>query len=287
MIKISKYFIPYILILILIGFRERILISLLVVFFHELTHYLVARYLGFTGFDIEILPIGAVLKLKQIDDASPLEDLIISISAPVVNLILGLFFYNLYVRYNLYAYYIFFQCNLVIGMFNLIPAYPLDGGRILRDILRFRIIYKKANNATIYVSICIGIIFIFYYLFLFFGGKININLGIISLFIIISSLKERERIAYLIMGDIIKKKVKFLKKGYIENKSISIHYKNYLLNVIGLVERNRYNIFIVLDDDMKVIDTVYECEIIDMLKEYGNITVEEMIKNRNVSHKQK
>lgn len=261
----------------IIGFREKLLISFVVVFFHEIMHYVVARCLGFTGFDIEILPIGTVLKLKDMEEATPMEDLIISLSAPIVNLLLATIFYKLNGKYSIELFNLFFQCNLVIGFFNLIPAYPLDGGRILRDLLNFKFIYKVANKITVYISIIIGTMSILYYIFLFFVGIRNINLGIIALFIIVASLKERERIVYLIMGDIIKKKYKFKKRGYIENKSMSVFYKNDLIYILGIVEKNKYNIFFVLDDNMKVMDIIYEEEIIEALKLYGNITLEQLM----------
>ncbi|WP_125152599.1 M50 family metallopeptidase [Clostridium rectalis] len=278
MVRVNKYFIPYIVILIFIGIREKIAISFLVVFLHEIVHYITARFLGFGGFDLEILPVGAVLKLKDIDEASPKEDIIIAASAPLFNIIFGILFYKLYHIYNVEIYHVLFQCNMIIGVFNLVPAYPLDGGRILRDIIRCKTIFKVANNITIYISISIGIIFIFYYLFLFFAGVTNINFGLIALLIIVSSLKERERVVYLIMGDIIKKRYKFIKRGYMENKSISVHYKKSLINILSIVEKNKYNVFLVLDDEMKVMDVIYEEEVVEALKIYGNITLEELMR---------
>lgn len=284
MVKLNRYFIPYILVLMFIGFKGKLLISFIIVFFHELIHYLAARHLGFTGFDIEILPIGTVLILKDIDEATPMEDLMISLSAPIVNLLLAAIFYKFHIKYSIDLYYLLFQCNFVIGIFNLIPAYPLDGGRILRDLINFRCIYKIANKITVYISIGIGSLLILYYLFLFFAGVTSINLGIISVFIIVSSLKERKRIVYLIMGDIIKKKYKFKKRGYIENKSISVFYKKDLISVLSIVEKNKYNIFFILDDEMKVMDIIYEEEIIEALKLYGNITLEELMKAEDENH---
>ena len=267
-------------IFILIGFKGELIWSFIIVFFHEVMHYITARYFGFVGFDMEILPIGTVLKLKNLDEATPKEDLIISLSGPLINLILAVIFYvlNSFMPQN--YLYILYLGNFALGFFNLIPALPLDGGRILRDILSLRVIYRRANSITIICSIIMGFILMICYFLMFFSGRNNFNIGIISLFILVTSFKERERIAYIIMGDIIKKKYRFIKKGYIENKSISIYYKSNLISILSIVDKNRYNMFTILDKDMRVIDLIYEEEVIEGLKVYGNISVEEFIKHR-------
>lgn len=281
MIRVSKLFIPYIALLVVLGFKEELVISFVLVFIHELMHYLTARVLGFSGFDIEILPIGAVLKLKDLDEASPKEDLIISMSGPLLNLFLAVIFYFLFILFNNHYLYLICTSNLAIGIFNLIPAFPLDGGRILRDILSISTIYRRANEISIKVSIFLGSIFMFIYFVSVAANKNNFNLGLISIFILVSSIKEKEGIVYLIMGYIIKKKYRFIKNGYVENKSISVFYKNDLLSVLGIIDKNKYNIFTVLDEDMSVLEILYEGEIIEAIKTYGNISLMEYLHVRS------
>ena len=277
MIRISKLFIPYIILLIILGFKGEFIIAFILVFIHELMHYLTARILGFSGFDIEILPIGAVLKVKDLDEASPKEDLIISLSGPLSNLLLAVIFYVLFILFNRPYLHLIYNSNLAIGIFNLIPAFPLDGGRVLRDILSIKTIYRKANEISIRVSMILGSIFMFIYFVSVAANKSNFNLGLISIFILISSIKEKERIVYLIMGYIIKKKYRFIKRGYIENKSISVFCKKDLLSVLGIIDKNKYNLFTVLDENMSVLEILYEEEIIEAIKTYGNISLNEYI----------
>ncbi|MHC6179041.1 M50 family metallopeptidase [Clostridium sp. JNZ X4-2] len=277
MIRMSKYFIPYVIFLIAIGYKGQLICTFIVVFFHEVVHYLVARHYKFSGFDIEFIAVGATIKLKDIDEAFPKEDLVISASGPAANLIFSIFFYYIYRSFDWNLWYMLFSVNLVIGMFNLIPAFPLDGGRILRSILNLKITYKKANRIMMIVSIFIGIILMFFYMFLFLNGNSSFNIGIIGILVVMSSLKENERVSYIIMGDIIKKKCKFIKRGYIENRNLSIYYKQDLLTAMGLFDKSKYNIFTVLDEEMKVMDILYEEEIIDALKLYGNITIEKFM----------
>jgi len=277
LIRISKLFIPYIILLIILGFKGELVIAFAFVFLHELMHYLAARILGFSGFDIEILPIGAVLKVKDLDEATAKEDLIISLAGPFFNLLVAAIFYVLYTLFNVPYLHLIYKSNLALGIFNLIPAFPLDGGRVLRDILSIKTIYRKANEVSIRVSMILGSIFMFIYFVSVAANKSNFNLGLISIFILISSVKEKERIVYLIMGYIIKKKYRFIKRGYVENRSISIFYEKNLLSVLGIIDKNKYNLFTILDENMSVLETLYEEEIIEAIKLYGNISLSEYI----------
>ncbi|CAM2844015.1 M50 family metallopeptidase [Hathewaya histolytica] len=281
MIKFTKAFFIYFCILSIIGFKREILFSLIFVLIHEFTHYVVARMLNFSAYDIKILPFGAVLNLKDIDDAEPLEDLIISISGPLINIILSIIFYILYFKFKVEIYYSFYISNLVLGIFNLIPAFPLDGARVLRSILSMKTIYKIANTITLNISIFLGSLMCILYFICFFKGVNSINLGLISLLIIRTSIKEKERVAYIIMGDIIKKRVKFFKNGYLQNRSISIFYKKDLIKALGLIDKNKYNMFLVLDEELRLIGTIYEDEVVEALKIYGNITLEDYINMEN------
>lgn len=278
MIKFNKTLFPYIILLIILGFNSELILVFIIVIFHETIHYITAVYFGFSGFNMELLPIGTVLKLKDFDYASPKEDLIISLSGPMSNLVLAVIFYLLSFKFNPAFISDLVLINLSLGLFNLIPALPLDGGRILRDILAFRMLYKKANLFAIISSLTIGSFFMYLYIIQFIKGKGNFNIGAIAMFIIFYSLKEKERIAYIIMGDIVRKKIKFISKGYIENKSISIHHKATLAFILSIVDKNKYNIFLILDDNMKLIDIIYEEEIIEGLKLYGNVTAQEFLK---------
>lgn len=278
MVNICRLLLPYIILIFAFSFNSNYLIAFVMVIMHEYIHYFTSRCFGYSGGSVKILPFGAVLKLSCIDYTSVMEEIIISLSGPIFNLVLAVIFYALSLRLNYGIIKSLFFTNVCLGSFNLVPTLPLDGGRILRALLSTCKTYRAANIITITTSMTIGGIFMIYYLFCFFRGQINFTFGIIAFYIIFYSIKEKERIAYIIMGDIVKKKFRFTKKGYMNNKTLSIYCKENLLKALSLVEKNRYIILTVLDDDMQVMGIIYESEIIEALKNYGNILLIEYVK---------
>ena len=71
---------------------------------------------------------------------------------------------------------------------------------------------------------------------------------------------------YIMMSNIFKKIRLIENYEYIENRSISVSYNNTLLNMLRIIDKNKYNIFYILDDELKVIEILYENEIIEGLK---------------------
>ncbi len=109
------------------------------VLLHELSHSLVALKFGIPVKEINLFIFGGVAMIEE-EAHSPKEEFLIAIAGPLMSFSLGIFFLILVLLYPVddifnglinYLMYV----NFIIGFFNLIPAFPLDGGRILRSIL--------------------------------------------------------------------------------------------------------------------------------------------------------
>ncbi|WP_010076643.1 M50 family metallopeptidase [Clostridium cellulovorans] len=275
MLKINKYFIPYILLMVLLGFKIQLLLTVIFIFLHELAHYYTAFVLGFKGYDIEVSPLGTRLNLKELEEASLEEDIIISIAGPVLNIILAVLFYVLFKNYDYDILYRITEVNFVLAIFNLLPALPLDGGRLFRDILSCKLTYRKATYYSVIMGAIIGTVFFIIFIYEVINVRVNLNFVMMGIFFIFTAYSEYKTIAYVVMGDLMKKRVKFLKKGFLENRSLSVHHKQTILSAMGRIDKNKHMILWVLDDDMKLIDYICEEELLEAVKEYGNITLEE------------
>ncbi len=144
---------------------------------HELGHSLAARYFGVPVREITLLPLGGVAIMTK-NPEKPLHELIIAAAGPLVNVIIaGLLFIPVgaQVRMNLLdgrgllpdlttvtlstLLVWLFAANVSMIVFNLIPAFPLDGGRILRSLLAMVLGFTRATRiaSTIGQIIAVGL----------------------------------------------------------------------------------------------------------------------------------
>ena len=141
-----------------------ILLTLLVfasILVHELGHAVVARRLGVRIAGIELQFFGGVAKMVT-PPRSARDEIIIAVAGPAVSLGIALvaIFVDVWVRFPLLSYLGY--TNLVLGVFNLLPALPLDGGRVFRAWRAQRIGVLAATNQAVklskYIAIGLGVL---------------------------------------------------------------------------------------------------------------------------------
>ena len=143
----------------------------IIVVLHELGHSVAAQHYHVPVKQIVLLPIGGVAQLEEIPE-DPKKELVIAIAGPLVNFALAILLAlaapllgqsissgSLLALPELLGKLTFpsifgyiFTTNLFIGLFNLIPAYPMDGGRILRALLASRLSYGRATAAAVLIG---------------------------------------------------------------------------------------------------------------------------------------
>jgi len=141
----------------------RIVIFFLLVFLcvllHELGHAFAAKAYGIRTVDITLLPIGGVARMERMPE-KPAQELVVAIAGPLVNVVIAAaLLFVLAVTGNLdfgevldptkfNALWALLYTNVMMVVFNLIPAFPLDGGRVLRALLATRLSYERATQVA-------------------------------------------------------------------------------------------------------------------------------------------
>lgn len=180
-----------------VGFIVSIFITVVL---HELGHALAAKNFGITTKDITLLPIGGLARLERLPE-KPSEELIVAFAGPMVNLGLALitgFFITLPENPELMATQLsgginahnfflnFFIVNIALAVFNLIPAFPMDGGRVLRALLAFKFKRHVATKIAARIGQLLAVGFI---ILGFFSNPFLIFIG---LFVIMGAQMETE-----------------------------------------------------------------------------------------------
>ena len=122
---------------------ELYLLFIVFITIHEIMHALVGIICGFKPASMEIMPFGLSLTFYSFSSANAKKKIITYLAGPISNIILAIIFIGVSNKYNTNDEIIVYSIytNILLGIFNLLPILPLDGGKIL--ILIIEIIRRK------------------------------------------------------------------------------------------------------------------------------------------------
>jgi Zn-dependent protease/predicted transcriptional regulator len=175
---------------------------------HEFGHALTARRYGIGTRSITLLPIGGVASLKEVPE-DPRAEFMVAIAGPAVNVVIALILYIFVpvetflekdpetlqeeltgITASNFMFYLF-AANVALVLFNMLPAFPLDGGRVLRALLSIRMGRIRATQAAAtlgkFLALTFFLIGIFY----------NLILALIAVFIYFGAESENVMVMQL------------------------------------------------------------------------------------------
>lgn len=165
------------------------------VILHEFGHALTARQFGIRTRDITLLPFGGLASLERLPD-EPLQEMLVAVAGPAVNVVIATLLYLLIEALGMGPRVMdpvdapllvqLMWVNLTLAIFNLLPAFPMDGGRVLRALLALKL---RADRATHYAArvgqlMAIG--------FAILGVMVNPMLVLIAIFVFVSAGAENK-----------------------------------------------------------------------------------------------
>ncbi|MBQ5927539.1 MAG: site-2 protease family protein [Clostridia bacterium] len=164
---------------------------------HEFAHAVAAAKRGYRLNKILLMPYGAVID-GDLKGLSVKDELSVALAGPICNLCTAVGFLALWWCFPvLYPFTdTAFYLSLTIGLVNLLPAYPLDGGRILNGLLTRWIGEEKAKGISKTVGIFFSLVGFSAFLVLWINGKKNLSLGVFSAFVFFGNAQGKNGRAF-------------------------------------------------------------------------------------------
>jgi Zn-dependent protease/predicted transcriptional regulator len=242
-----------------------VLFLFIFVVFHELAHSVVAKHYGIKVRKIVLYPIGGVSEIEEIHD-NPVQEWRMAVAGPLTSIVLGaaLLAISLAISPNLVTIIFAFSTsynflfdlailNIFLGLFNLIPAFPMDGGRVFRALLAERMKYSDATRYAVTLGKVFGIVMVI------FGFISNFLLVLVGLFVYIGASEEGEftiistKLAVVRVKDIMLSEVGFVDPQQSIAEALEVMFKNRYHDI--LVEKDGELIGIVAWSELMKVNT--------------------------------
>lgn len=253
------------------------------VILHELGHALAAKRYHIQTKDITLFPIGGVARLEKMPD-KPIQELIVALAGPAVNFIIVILLFiflrltklptDLSVVTHISAGNFLLSLaiiNLWLALFNLIPAFPMDGGRVLRALLSLRLNRVLATNIAAKIGQVLAIVFAFI------GFFYSPFLILIALFVFWGATEEAEQMQ-------IQSVLKNRTVAEVTMKQIPVLKRtDTIASAVELLLAGQAKNFLVMDDEQPF-GTLSREGIIKALQKHTNDALVEVVADRNLGY---
>ncbi|MCL2796749.1 MAG: site-2 protease family protein [Firmicutes bacterium] len=257
--------------MLLLGYGFELVYYLIALGIHELAHAEVAKRRGYGLESMKLTPYGASLTGK-FESTRPRDEIIIALAGPLINLVLAVMCIALWwVAPTSYAYTeTFAYVNLAAAVFNLLPVFPLDGGRILLAALSIKFprqaVYRRMRLCGFAAAaLCAALAG-----FALYAGLFNPSLALIAIFFFVSTVFPDSHSKYrrlYSMGFRLEK----LKKG-LAVKEVMVSPDTKLNHLLRLLNANYFYRFTVTDASFTVLGEITEIELEKLAAEFGGAT---------------
>lgn len=233
-IQLHPIFIIFIIISLLTGTFIHLFIIFFIILWHEIGHFIMAKYFNWQVDSIVLWIFGGVMKTDEHGTSHLYEDILVTIAGPIQHL----FIYLLLILIQTLELFspTFIQTvhfyNLIILLFNLLPIYPLDGGKLLFYFLSLFIPFRRAYHLIIIFSVICSFSFIFVQLIFY---PLTLSVILIMSFLLIENIAEWKHRQFVFRRFLFRRLI--LDQSQKKEAHITVDESDFILPVLSQFKR--------------------------------------------------
>jgi stage IV sporulation protein FB len=223
-----------------------------IVLVHEIGHVTAAKGFGWRVKEVLLLPFGGEAVVEELGSVPVWQEIVVTLSGPLQNLWMIIIAYLLQwmglISEQWSEYFI--QANMFIGLFNLLPVLPLDGGKLLHSLMSLWFPYHRVIAFTCICSLILSLLLTLISLLHMVRGGIQMNLLIIGLFLLYSNWYAYKGISYHFMRFLLHREnslIRLMGGGAIA-RPIVVNGRLSVTDIVRLFMREKYHLVYVMDE---------------------------------------
>lgn len=232
--------------MVLMGFGGLLAVGMISILLHECAHALMSAAFGKPPEDIEITPLGALMRLDDDEALEPSRRLLVLLAGPVMTLLLC--YLALFLTQSGWLPWAtgrqLFLCNAAMLLINLLPALPLDGGRIVALLLSMVMPRETVRTALRAVGTAMGAACVLLNLWLSWrGGGWNLSLAAAGCFLMYSAARSTTSYAMAELRDFMDRKIRLESRGVMACRWVMATEDATLRQAVRCLHPRRYTMF--------------------------------------------
>jgi len=225
--------------------------------------------LGVRVAEVDLLPFGGQAKMEDYTGLDPEQDIYLALAGPAASLSAAGIFY--FLQEQIISPYLpmFININLFLGLFNLCPGLPMDGGHILRAVLSKFIGYKRATSRTAALGKIIAVGIMGWGGYQLYYQQSGINFIVVGALLLWAAHREGRLLAYAFMRYLVNKKSELAKHGLLPAQQVVSREDTLLKVILESARPNFYLVVVAMDENDNVVGMHSEAKLIECFFDKG------------------
>lgn len=269
-VTLSPWLLPALALALCMGSFPLWCMSMAAVVLHELCHAAAARAMGFAVRRLEILPVGARADIVGLFETEPSCEVGIALAGPMGNLLCVMlltavsYFRPAWCGDDLGRW---ITAHLTVALCNLIPALPLDGGRVLRGLLSLVMPAERAGRAAAWAGVALGGVLTAAAAALFLVGTLHPTAWFLGIFLVLGGWKEIKTAPLLSLRQSAGKKENLMRRGSMPLVHLAVREDLPLSCLVRRLRPGCYAMITLVDREGRNCGTVSESDAVRCLLE--------------------